>query len=116
MTSNFKTTKDAIDGKFWMAWADFLTEFEQLSICMIPNAESSNYHRVIGDIQGGVNSPLDLAEVMAGQVHCLWAVNRTHQIKLKVKNKQQSVVMQALFHMPGMIKIYKCKLEVTFFL
>merc|ERR1711953_535971 len=40
---------DAFDGKFWMAWVDFLAEFESLSICMIPNAESSNYHRVIVD-------------------------------------------------------------------
>lgn len=87
-----------------MAWADFLAEFESLSICMIPNAEFSNYHRVIGDVQGGVNAPLDSAEVDAGQSNVFLAPNKTHQIKLKVNSKKQSVVMQALFHMPGKLK------------
>ena len=104
--SNFETTLDAYDGKFWMAWPDFLAEFESLSICMIPNAESSNYHRVIGDVHGGVNAPSDLAEVEAGKSDVFLAPNKTHQIKLKVNSKKQSVVMQTLFHMPGKLKIY----------
>ena len=62
---------------------------------------SSNYHRVIGDVHGGVNSPLDAAEVKAGASNVFLAPNKTHQIKLTVNNKKQSVVMQALFHMPG---------------
>ena len=34
-----KLFAEAKDGKFWMSWADFLNEFESLSICMLPNAE-----------------------------------------------------------------------------
>ena len=66
---------------------------------VIHSLRSSNYHRIIGDFQCGVNAPLNSEAALSTDV--CWAADQTHQFKLKVNQKRQHVAMQVLVHMPG---------------
>ena len=52
------------DGKFWMSWDDFMTEFESLTVCHLDNP-SEHEQRAVGTFvygQGG-NSPANKDEM-----------------------------------------------------
>ena len=47
---------DNDDGKFWMAWDDFLVEFESLTVCHLDN-DAEMEQRATGTFRYGLNSP-----------------------------------------------------------
>merc|ERR1711990_1240384 len=81
-----KYHKNAADGAFWMSFTDVLTEFEKLNICYVPDETKNNYHRVIGDFDGGENAPKSVNLI---NKYNLLNPEMTHQVDIIVKEKAQ---------------------------
>ena len=92
-----KYHKNAADGAFWMSFTDFLTEFEKLDICYVPDETKTNYHRVIGDFAGGENAPKSVNELSSNFLNPAM----THQVDIIVKEKAQDVFIQLLLDCTG---------------
>ena len=99
-----------------MSFNDFLTEFEKLDICLLPderfltsdNTEAlfwpyfskTNCHHVIGNFAGGVNSPKNVDELVSNYLNPAM----THQVDIIVKEKAQDVFIQLLLDCTGKIR------------
>ena len=80
-----------------MSFTDFLTEFEKLDICYVPDETKTNYHRVIGDFAGGENAPKSVNELSSNFLNPAM----THQVDIIVKEKTQDVFIQLLLDCTG---------------
>ena len=80
-----------------MSFTDFLTEFEKLDICYVPDESKTNYHRVIGDFAGGENAPKSVNELSSNFLNPAM----THQVDIIVKEKAQDVFIQLLLDCTG---------------
>ena len=80
-----------------MSFTDFLTEFEKLDICYVPDETKTNYHRVIGDFAGGENAPKSVNELSSNFLNPAM----THQVDIIVKEKAQDVFIQLLLDCTG---------------
>ena len=85
-----------------MSFTDFLTEFEKLDICHVPDETKSNYHRVIGVFAGGENAPKSVNELSWNFLNPVM----THQVHIIVNEKAQDVFIQLLLDCTGKSWVY----------
>ena len=78
-------------GEFWISWKDWLTIFNSLNICYIPDERRGINYRIIGELRPGQNSPLDLEDMKKNYLK----VKKTFQAKLII-NSNELVLIQFL--------------------
>ena len=76
-----------------MDFRDFLSEFESLTLCIVPNETETNFYEFSGVLIGGVNSPRSLSDMKRSDVFL--ASEMTNQYCLEVQS-QQEVIIQIL--------------------
>jgi len=78
-------------GEFWISWKDWVTTFNSLNICYIPDERRGINYRIIGELRPGHNSPHDLADMKQNYLK----VPKTFQAKLVI-NASELVLLQFL--------------------
>ena len=73
-----------------MDFQDFLSEFESMTLCIVPNESKTNFHEFSGLMIGGVNSPRTLYDMRGSDVFL--GAEMTNQYRLEVESPQEVII------------------------
>ena len=73
-----------------MDFRDFLSEFESLTLCIVPNETKTNFHEFSGLLIGGVNSPRTLSDMKRSDIFL--GAGMTNQYRLEVESPQEVII------------------------
>ena len=73
-----------------MDFQDFLSEFESMTLCIVPNEAKTNFHEFSGVLIGGMNSPRTLFDMKRSDVFL--GAGMTNQYRLEVESPKEVII------------------------